>query len=85
MVTIFKCVFCVSLLGDRDSPFTFSLGKGQVIRGWDIGVASMRRGERALFTLAPDYAYGDAGAGGAIPPKATLKVGVGRMFYAHIL
>lgn len=61
---------------DRDSPFTFTLGKGQVIRGWDIGVASMCRGERALFTIAPEYAYGEAGAGATIPPNATLKFDV---------
>ena len=58
---------------DRDTPFSFVLGEGQVIRGWDIGVASMRCGERAMFTLKPEYAYGDAGAGASIPPHSTLK------------
>lgn len=59
----------------RSSPFKFILGAGQVIRGWDIGVASMRRGERADFTLLPDYGYGPHGQG-PIPPNATLKFDV---------
>lgn len=61
---------------DRDAPFSFQLGAHQVIKGWDIGVASMKKGERAILTLAPDYAYGAAGAGGSIPPNATLKFDV---------
>lgn len=43
-----------------------------VILGWDKGVATMKKGERAILECAPEYAYGDAGAGGVIPPKATL-------------
>lgn len=61
---------------DRDAPFTFQLGAHQVIKGWDIGVASMKKGERAILTLKPEYAYGEAGAGGSIPPNATLKFDV---------
>jgi FK506-binding protein 1 len=41
----------------------------QVIRGWDEGIAKLSRGEKARLTISPDFAYGDAGAGGVIPPK----------------
>ena len=47
----------------RNKAFTFTLGQGQVISGWDLGMASMRKGEVAKFTLAPEFAYGDAGSG----------------------
>jgi FKBP-type peptidyl-prolyl cis-trans isomerase len=57
---------------DRDEPFAFVLGTGQVIRGWDDGVATMRVGEKARLTIPPELAYGDAGFPGAIPPNATL-------------
>lgn len=57
---------------DRGSPFSFVLGVGQVIRGWDEGVASMSIGERAYLKCSPDYAYGSSGAAGVIPPNATL-------------
>lgn len=57
---------------DRGEPFRFILGAGQVIRGWDEGVATMRVGEKAKFIITPDYAYGARGAGGVIPPNATL-------------
>ncbi|WIA20584.1 hypothetical protein OEZ85_004972 [Tetradesmus obliquus] len=57
---------------DRGQPFVFSIGVGQVIKGWDEGVAQMSVGERANLTCSPDYAYGDRGAGGVIPPNATL-------------
>ena len=56
----------------RGQPLEFQLGAGMVIKGWDLGVASMRVGERALLTIAPEYAYGNRGAGGVIPPNATL-------------
>uniref|UniRef100_A0A0K8SNY2 peptidylprolyl isomerase n=4 Tax=Lygus hesperus TaxID=30085 RepID=A0A0K8SNY2_LYGHE len=56
----------------RDSPFKFQLGKGKVIQGWDIGVATMKLGERAVFTIREDYGYGEAGSPPKIPPKATL-------------
>lgn len=61
---------------DRDAPFTFKLGAGAVIKGWDIGVAAMKRGERAKFVLAPDYAYGEAGSPPSIPANATLTFDV---------
>ncbi len=56
----------------RGKPFQFKLGVGQVIKGWDEGVAGMTVGEKARFTIPPEMAYGKAGAGGVIPPDATL-------------
>ncbi|XP_073396039.1 70 kDa peptidyl-prolyl isomerase isoform X2 [Physcomitrium patens] len=53
-------------------PFTFKLGVGQVIRGWDKGVKTMRKGEQAIFTISPDYAYGKGGQPPAIPPDTKL-------------
>lgn len=57
---------------DRQQPFTFKLGAGQVIRGWDEGVAQMSIGEQAKLTLPPEYAYGKQGVGNIIPPNTTL-------------
>lgn len=56
----------------RDEPFVFTLGNGDVIKGWDVGVASMRKGELAKFTLSPEYGYGEDGSPPTIPANATL-------------
>ena len=57
---------------DRDEPFAFVLGAGQVIAGWDQGVATMKIGDKVRLTLPPHLAYGARGYPGAIPPNATL-------------
>jgi FKBP-type peptidyl-prolyl cis-trans isomerase FkpA len=57
---------------DRNDPFEFPLGGGQVIRGWDEGVAGMKVGGQRRLTIPAALGYGDRGAGGVIPPKATL-------------
>jgi FKBP-type peptidyl-prolyl cis-trans isomerase FkpA len=56
----------------RGQPFTFNLGQGQVIRGWDVGVVGMQIGGLRKLTIPPEEGYGARGAGGAIPPNATL-------------
>ncbi|RVE44294.1 hypothetical protein evm_011018 [Chilo suppressalis] len=58
---------------DRNEPFEFSLGKGSVIKAWDVGVATMKKGEVCVLTCAPEYAYGPAGSPPKIPPNATLQ------------
>ncbi len=57
---------------DRNQPFSFPLGMGRVIRGWDLGVTGMKPGEKKMLKIPGHLAYGDRGAGGTIPPDATL-------------
>ena len=57
---------------DRRDPFGFSLGQGQVIRGWDEGVAGMKVGGKRTLIIPADMGYGARGAGGVIPPNAAL-------------
>jgi FKBP-type peptidyl-prolyl cis-trans isomerase len=57
---------------DRNEPFSFTLGAGEVIAGWDLGVATMKIGDKVKLTIPPELAYGPDGYPGAIPPNATL-------------
>jgi len=57
---------------DRHEPFSFVLGAGQVIAGWDMGVATMKVGDKVRLTIPPELAYGADGYPGAIPPNSTL-------------
>ncbi|KAF0981421.1 hypothetical protein FDP41_012078 [Naegleria fowleri] len=57
---------------DRGQPFVFTLGKGEVIRGWDLGVKSMKKGEKSYFEIPSDYAYGNNAIPGLIPANSTL-------------
>ena len=57
---------------DRNEPFSFVLGAGMVIPGWDLGVAQMKVGDKVKMTIPPELAYGREGYPGAIPPNSTL-------------
>ena len=57
---------------DRGQPFVFTIGRGQVIGGWDQGVATMKVGDKVRLTIPPELGYGARGAGGVIPPNAML-------------
>ena len=66
-------IFDSSLKKGR-SPFTFTLGVGSVIKGWDLGVEGMKDGGKRKLTIPPELGYGDQGAGGIIPPGATKEL-----------
>ncbi|GLT49524.1 hypothetical protein SLA2020_230760 [Shorea laevis] len=61
---------------DSGTPFKFKLGQGQVIKGWDEGIKTMKKGENAIFTIPPELAYGESGSPPTIPPNATLQFDV---------
>ena len=68
---------------ERGQPFKFQLGLGRVIKGWDAGFASMRKGEKAFLTCTPDFAYGAGGSPPKIPPGATLRFEVELIDFAR--
>ncbi|XP_026475475.1 peptidyl-prolyl cis-trans isomerase FKBP14-like [Ctenocephalides felis] len=69
-------IFLFNFSFDRDQPFTFQLGSGQVIKGWDQGLVNMCVGERRKLVIPPNLGYGDRGAGNVIPGGATLHFDV---------
>ncbi|XP_009372201.2 peptidyl-prolyl cis-trans isomerase FKBP62 [Pyrus x bretschneideri] len=69
---------------DRGTPFKFTLGQGQVIKGWDEGIRTMKKGEDALFTIPPELAYGESGSPPTIPPSATLQFDVELLSWTSI-
>merc|ERR1712215_262481 len=66
------CTLIESSRDQHGKPFSFVIGAGSVIEGWEVGIPQMSLGQRASVTLSPDMAYGEEGAGGVIPPNATL-------------
>eukprot|EP01006_Ploeotia_vitrea_P030933 TRINITY_DN63246_c0_g2_i1.p1 TRINITY_DN63246_c0_g2~~TRINITY_DN63246_c0_g2_i1.p1 ORF type:complete len:130 (+),score=31.90 TRINITY_DN63246_c0_g2_i1:29-418(+) len=78
-----KCHYILTVNGnkvdssrDRGQPFEFTIGKGQVIKGWDQGLLKLSVGQRAILTIQPEWGYGKSGAGGQIPPNAVLTFDV---------
>ncbi|XP_020096089.1 70 kDa peptidyl-prolyl isomerase-like [Ananas comosus] len=69
---------------DRGTPFKFKLGQGQVIKGWDQGIKTMKKGETAIFTIPPELAYGESGSPPTIPPNATLQFDVELLSWSSV-
>nr|CAB3484222.1 unnamed protein product [Digitaria exilis] len=69
---------------DRGTPFKFKLGQGQVIKGWDLGIKTMKKGENAVFTIPPELAYGESGSPPTIPSNATLQFDVELLSWASV-
>jgi FK506-binding protein 4/5 len=69
---------------DRGTPFRFKLGQGEVIKGWDLGIKTMKKGESAVLTIPPELAYGEAGSPPKIPPNATLRFEVELLSWASV-
>jgi FK506-binding protein 4/5 len=69
---------------DRNAPFKFKLGQGQVIKGWDIGIATMKKGENSIFTIPAELAYGESGSPPTIPPNATLQFDVELLSWSSV-
>eukprot|EP00262_Sarcandra_glabra_P003861 TRINITY_DN1468_c1_g1_i2.p1 TRINITY_DN1468_c1_g1~~TRINITY_DN1468_c1_g1_i2.p1 ORF type:complete len:535 (-),score=113.95 TRINITY_DN1468_c1_g1_i2:167-1771(-) len=67
---------CFDSSRDIETPFRFKLGHGEVIKGWEDGIATMKKGERAIFTIPPNLAYGEVGSPPFIPPNSTLTYDV---------
>lgn len=69
---------------DRGTPFKFTLGQGQVIKGWDEGIRTMKKGENAIFTIPPELAYGKSGSPPTIPADATLQFDVELLSWSSV-
>ncbi|XP_078175800.1 70 kDa peptidyl-prolyl isomerase-like [Carex rostrata] len=69
---------------DRGTPFKFKLGQGQVIKGWDIGIGTMKKGENSIFTIPAELAYGESGSPPTIPPNATLQFDVELLSWSSV-
>ncbi|XP_028759704.1 70 kDa peptidyl-prolyl isomerase isoform X2 [Neltuma alba] len=69
---------------DRGTPFKFKLGQGRVIKGWDEGIKTMKKGENAIFTIPPELAYGESGSPPTIPPNATLQFDVELLSWSSV-